>query len=70
MAPNYGGYVSPDTNFHGVVLDGFNNTLGGTNPGYRNLISGNVAHGVLICCVESSDNDVLGNYIGTRRERK
>lgn len=54
-------------NFHGVVLDGFGNTLGGTDPGHRNLISGNVAHGVVICCVESSDNDVLGNYIGTRR---
>ena len=54
-------------NFHGVVLDGFDNTLGGTNPAYRNLISGNVAHGVVICCIESSGNDVVGNYIGTRR---
>ena len=40
------------------------NTIGGTTPGARNLITGNFSDGVLITIL-SKDNLVEGNYIGT-----
>src|SRR5208337_2496624 len=40
------------------------NTIGGTTPGARNLITGNFSDGVLITIL-SEDNLVEGNYIGT-----
>jgi CSLREA domain-containing protein len=54
-------------NFHGITVSGPQNTVGGTAPAARNLISGNAVHGVVICCLEATDNDVQGNYIGTRK---
>ncbi|HEV8327822.1 MAG TPA: DUF4347 domain-containing protein, partial [Nitrospiraceae bacterium] len=46
----------------GVLIDGNNNTLGGSNTGDGNLISGNFQYGVLI---NGTGNSVLGNIIGT-----
>jgi uncharacterized repeat protein (TIGR01451 family) len=41
------------------------NTIGGTTPGTRNVISGNGGYGVLIDdCHSTSRNKVWGNYIG------
>jgi CSLREA domain-containing protein len=40
------------------------NTVGGTDPGSRNLISGNI-EGVTIVDPAATNNVVLGNYIGT-----
>ena len=49
----------------GVWLDGgANHTIGGTDPGAGNLISGNLDDGIQISG-GSSGNTVLGNYIGT-----
>jgi CSLREA domain-containing protein len=49
----------------GIYLESSsNNTIGGTSGGTRNLISGNNAAGVAIF-LGSSNNSVLGNYIGT-----
>ena len=45
----------------GVEIDGTSNTVGGTTPGARNLISGN-GTGVTI---KGAGNLVEGNYIGT-----
>ncbi len=42
-----------------------NNTIGGTTTGTRNLISGNVGHGVFILNSGATGNTVQGNYIGT-----
>lgn len=42
-----------------------NNTVGGTSPEARNLISGNGFVGVQM--QSASGNDVIGNYIGTTR---
>ena len=51
---------------HGVMLQrSANNTIGGTTPGERNVISGNGAAGVRIEYPESRNNIVIGNYIGT-----
>ncbi len=47
-----------------VIQDGIKNTIGGSTPATRNLISGNVA-GVGIGGIFSTSNQVLGNYIGT-----
>jgi trimeric autotransporter adhesin len=49
-------------NNSGVVLQGSNNTLGGTTAAARNIISDNGA-GVYIV---GPDNKVQGNYIGTK----
>ena len=47
----------------GMFIDGSNNTIGGTTPEARNVISGNDDYGVWIFL--ASDNLVQGNYIGT-----
>ena len=53
-------------NFNGLFIDGSaNNTVGGTVPGSRNIISGNQFDGVLITNAGATGNVVLGNYIGT-----
>lgn len=48
---------------HGVFARSSSNTIGGTTPGARNLISGNNASGISIGAY--SGNVVRGNYIGT-----
>lgn len=47
---------------NGIYIEGSQNTIGGTKPGARNLISGNSRNGILISGV---GNEVLGNYVGT-----
>ena len=42
-----------------------NNTIGGTTPAARNVISGNLASGVILLFAGSTGNVVAGNYIGT-----
>ena len=46
----------------GVVALGANNTIGGTTPAARNIISSNDGFGVQIA---GTGNKVQGNYIGT-----
>ncbi|MBS1790823.1 MAG: putative Ig domain-containing protein [Acidobacteria bacterium] len=51
------------------ILGASNNTIGGTAPGERNLISGNTGAGVLISydtpnSLAASGNQVIGNFIG------
>jgi hypothetical protein len=41
------------------------NTIGGTTNGFRNVISGNGDNGVWISNANTSQNLVIGNYIGT-----
>ena len=53
---------------HGVLLfnQANNNTIGGTTPAQRNIISGNVAAGVALGSDGAiAGNQVIGNYIGT-----
>jgi hypothetical protein len=50
----------------GVVLDGApGNTIGGTSPAARNVLSGNGFDGMLITGVGASGNYVQGNFVGT-----
>ncbi len=55
--------ASDESGNGGIVLfSGQNNTIGGTTPGARNLISGNIGDGVGLF---SSNNMAQGNFIGT-----
>ncbi|MBI3416000.1 MAG: hypothetical protein HY043_11930 [Verrucomicrobia bacterium] len=47
-----------------VLVNSANNVIGGTNAADRNLLSGNGTLGALITGAGSSNNVVLGNYIG------
>jgi titin len=69
-----GNYIGTDVNgtsalgnsWSGINLqDAPSNTIGGTSPGARNLISGNTWHGVRIYGATSTGNLIQGNYIGT-----
>ncbi len=71
-----GNYVGTDTagtsalgNDEGVVIElGDFNTIGGTAAGAGNVISGNDANGIRIFAANASQNEVLGNLIGTQAD--
>jgi hypothetical protein len=48
---------------NGVSVNASGNTVGGTTAGARNVISGNLADGILV--ISASGSLVEGNYIGT-----
>jgi len=49
----------------GIVINGgSNNLVGGTTAQARNVISGNLNHGILIIGINASANQVKGNLIG------
>jgi hypothetical protein len=48
------------------ISDSTGNTVGGTEPGAGNVISGNAGHGVLMFS-DADDNRVVGNWIGTNK---
>ncbi|HAZ47374.1 MAG TPA: hypothetical protein DCZ55_23690, partial [Cyanobacteria bacterium UBA11371] len=47
------------------IISASNNLIGGTTPGARNIISGNNHNGVGIDQRGATNNQVIGNYIGT-----
>ncbi|RLS51385.1 MAG: DUF4347 domain-containing protein [Planctomycetota bacterium] len=51
----------------GVRISGgsANNTIGGLTAGARNIISGNLSNGIQLDSIGTSNNTVIGNYIGT-----
>ncbi|WP_414590445.1 DUF4347 domain-containing protein [Anabaena sp. CCY 9614] len=49
----------------GIQIQSANNIIGGSNPGDRNLISGNNRLGIFIVGSSATNNQVRGNYIGT-----
>ena len=65
-----GNYIGVDAtgsqerpNFVGILLlNASNNVIGGTSAAARNVISGNVTHGLEI---RGNGNDIEGNFIGT-----
>jgi titin len=70
-----GNYIGTDINGLAALGNGLigvsimsgaaDNLIGGDTPGTGNLISGNVGVGVGIQGVGTTDNHVIGNYIGT-----
>jgi hypothetical protein len=73
-----GNYIGTDVsgtadlgnNVDGVVItdSASNNTIGGTSPDARNIISGNNRIGVLIHGGTGNQNHVQGNFIGTQAD--
>jgi hypothetical protein len=70
----YGNYIGTDTggthaipNTYGVLFDDGSkgNIVGGLNPGERNILSGNSGYGVFIYNMGTTNNFIIGNYIGT-----
>ncbi len=59
------GMIAVPNNAGGVVIDANNNTLGGTEAGEGNLISGNNVAGVIINSDSRTNNRLHGNFIGT-----
>lgn len=69
-----GNYVGVDRNgtaalpnYDGISLEGAAkfNTIGGTDPAKRNIVSGNVAYGVPVFGAGAQGNKIIRNYIGT-----
>lgn len=60
------GTFSIGNSFGGIVINGPNNTIGGTTSSERNLISGNSWHGIEINGSAATGNQVQGNFIGTQ----
>jgi hypothetical protein len=58
------GTVDLGNQLEGVAIGGPNNTIGGTTPAARNVISGNDRRGIQLG-LGSSGNLVQGNFIGT-----
>jgi titin len=56
------GLLADGNQIAGVVVTGWNNVIGGTQPGARNVIAGNLGDGVKI--LGSKGNVVEGNWIG------
>ena len=54
-------------NYDGITIEGKSsgNVVGGSQPGERNIVSGNVAYGVDLFGWGVTKNRVLGNFIGT-----
>jgi CSLREA domain-containing protein len=50
-----------------VIENASNNTIGGTEPAARNIISANLRHGILINGTAATGNVIQGNYIGLNK---
>jgi titin len=67
---NLVGVDTTGTNALGNSVDGISivsassNTVGGTSPGARNVISGNTSYGIEIYGTGATGNSIQGNYIG------
>ena len=59
--------ITPLPNQNGISALGSHNTIGGTLPAHRNIISGNLDRGLELFgeAVDASNNVISGNYIGT-----
>jgi hypothetical protein len=57
--------TAADGNDKGIlILDSPNNTIGGITAAARNVISGNLTHGVHVMGLNATGNIVRGNYVG------
>ncbi|HWP45948.1 MAG TPA: FG-GAP-like repeat-containing protein [Candidatus Limnocylindrales bacterium] len=69
VGTNFNGTVALGNAFDGIFLvNAPGNTLGGTTPGARNIISGNKLNGIEILGTGATGNWVQGNFIGTQAD--
>jgi hypothetical protein len=61
------GTIIRSNTFSGVsiTVGSTNNTIGGTTPAARNVVSGNLLHGITIPSPSATGNLVAGNFVGT-----
>jgi len=59
------GMLDEGNAMQGVNISGSNNTIGGTTPAARNVISGNDFWGVYV--IGTTDTRIQGNFIGTTK---
>lgn len=60
--------VDDENTGHGIYVASDNNTIGGTSPTTRNVISGNQSNGISMDDTGgfgASGNEVIGNFVGT-----
>jgi hypothetical protein len=65
IGTNAAGDVAIGNGGPGIEIVNSNNTIGGTTPGARNIISGNFQQGIKTLFSSGTQNSVQGNYIGT-----
>lgn len=68
---NTNGLSFTDTiaNYYGIAInESYNNIIGGSASGERNIISGNTDGGIAILGLASTGNTIKGNYIGTNAD--
>ena len=66
IGTDFTGKVDQGNKFDGIViLNSPGNTIGGTTPAVRNVISGNDDDGITVVGSASTGNKILGNFIGT-----
>ena len=65
IGTNAAGTAALPNKLYGVEISQPNNTVGGTNAGSRNVISGNARSGVVLYLSGATGNRVQGNFIGT-----
>jgi uncharacterized repeat protein (TIGR01451 family) len=49
----------------GIAVSSPNNVIGGTSPADRNVVSGNTTGGIVISSAAATNNQVVGNVVGT-----
>jgi len=63
---NAGTTADTISNYYGIAInESYNNVIGGSATGERNIISGNLDGGIAILGLPSTGNSIKGNYIGT-----
>lgn len=69
MGLNVTGKGAIEADSYGVAVGGHHNVIGGTEPGARNIISGNRGGGIIVGLdtegYEATENVIQGNFIGT-----
>ncbi|KAA3665022.1 MAG: hypothetical protein DWQ04_02770 [Chloroflexi bacterium] len=67
IGTNVSGTIPLSNGKYGILIhsEATNNIVGGDTPGTSNLISGNKLAGICVEDVGTSENQVMGNYIGT-----
>ncbi len=55
-------------NYSGVEVDGPNNTIGGSDPADRNVISGNANYGIYLNGASATNTFLEGNFVGLKAD--
>lgn len=68
IGTNAAGTAAVANSLEGVRLTAPKNIIGGTTPATRNVISGNSRDGIRISGAAATENQIQGNFLGTRAD--